>query len=74
MAFLNPVTHSLESFLLPLLPFAHNDRSRFKDSLGISMILSRFPLLVRHLPGLAPTEVVEVPEGVQWQNKLPDRY
>jgi hypothetical protein len=71
MTFLNPVAQGLETLLLPFFPFAHDDRSTFKDTTPIAMILSRFPFLIRNLSSFSPRKVVKVPEGVERQHKIP---
>jgi len=36
---LDSIAQSLESFLLPFFPLAHDDRSTFKDTLCVAVVL-----------------------------------
>lgn len=52
-----------------ITPSFHRDLSAIKLALGIAMPLIFF---AGRLAGIAPTEIVEFPERVGWQNKVPN--
>lgn len=63
---------SQTTLLLEITPSLHGDLTRVK--LTITTVTSSISLgvLASSLTSVTPREVVEVPEGIDWQNQVPD--